>query len=63
MKNSLFDEVEYLAFEGTSLTILGLIRYDPTRDCFEVGELTATLAGGMRDVREILLGHVTALGR
>ena len=41
------DKIKHLALEGTSLTLLGLVKYDCEHDSFKMTELACCLAGGV----------------
>ena len=54
MFNDYQDEVRYLALEGSTLTLLGLIKYDSQTDSVEMTELVSVIAGGMDEVGRVL---------
>ena len=42
------DKVKHLALEGTSLTLLGLVKYDMQHDSFKMTDLACCLSGGVQ---------------
>ena len=55
------DLVKYVAFEGSSLTLLGLVNYDPQKDSFSMTELSAVLSGGIEEARKGLSQRLRSL--
>jgi hypothetical protein len=49
-----YDMVKYVALEGTSLTLLGLVKYEAKTDSFNMTALAHVLTGGMHEVRRCL---------
>ena len=47
---SLYEKVKFIALEGSSLTLLGLIKYNKKTDNFEMTELSMVLSGGLKEV-------------
>ena len=43
-----------MALEGSSLTLLGLVKYDSTKDAFEMTELFSVLSGGLYEAKRCL---------
>jgi hypothetical protein len=47
-----------MAFEGSSLTLLGLLKYDPTalngKGAFQMTQVAGFLAGGLKECKKIL---------
>jgi hypothetical protein len=56
-----YDRIKYVAFEGTSLSFLGLIKYDTKRDTFVMTKLACILAGGIQEAKEVLNAKITSL--
>ena len=54
MFNDYQDEVRYLALEGSTLTLLGLIKYDSQTDSVEMTELVSVIAGGIDEAWRVL---------
>ena len=46
--------VKYVALEGTSLSLLGLVKYDVESDTFAMTHLSSIMAGGMQEARRCL---------
>ena len=53
--------VKYIALEGSSLTLLGLVKYDAAKDRFEMTELFSLLAGGIEEVKRCLGERIEVL--
>ena len=51
---TLYEKVKFIALEGTSLTMLGLIKYNKKTDNFEMTELSMVLSGGLKEVQKYL---------
>ena len=43
-----------MAIEGSTLTLMGLVKYDAERDSFEMTKLSSVLAGGVDETCELL---------
>ena len=48
------DQVKYVALEGSSLTLLGLIKYNAGSDQFNMTELSGILSGGIMEAKRAL---------
>ena len=46
----MYEKVKFIALEGSSLTLLGLIKYNKKTDNFEMTELSMVLSGGLKEV-------------
>lgn len=46
--------VKFRALEGSSLTLLGLVKYNFKEERFEMTELSSVMAGGYQEVRKCL---------
>ena len=55
------DVVKYIAFEGSSLTLLGLVKYNADTDSFDMTQLSNVLAGGCNEAKRCLTQHLSAL--
>lgn len=40
-----------VVFEGSSLTLMGLVKYDSTTDTFQMTQISHVLAGGITDAK------------
>ncbi len=49
-----FEHINYFAFEGSSVTVLGLISYNQRSGSFEMTDLTALVAGGVKECKDYL---------
>lgn len=58
---SLFDELKYVTLEGSSITLLGLIKYDKQSDSFEMTKLSCVLTGGLRQAQQCLAEKIKEL--
>ncbi len=58
---SLFDELKYVTLEGSSITLLGLIKYDKQSDSFEMTKLSCVLTGGLRQAQQCLSEKIREL--
>ena len=43
-----------MAIEGSSLTLLGLVKYDSEADCFMLTNLSHCMAGGVGEVYRVI---------
>ena len=50
----MYEKVKFIALEGSSLTLLGLIKYNKKTDNFEMTELSMVLSGGLKEVQKYL---------
>ena len=41
------DKIRYLAIEGSTLSLMGLVKYDAEANCFKLTELSSVIAGGI----------------
>ena len=48
------DNIQTLAIEGSTLTLMGLVKYDANRDDFEMTQLYSIIAGGVDETCELL---------
>ena len=48
------DNIKTLAIEGSTLTLMGLVKYDANSDSFEMTELSSIIAGGVDETCELL---------
>ena len=55
------DLVKYMAIEGSTLTFLGLVKYDAYEDKFEMTELSAMLSGGLDEAKRCLADRLSYL--
>ena len=55
------DLVRYMAIEGSTLTFLGLVKYDVGEDKFEMTELSAILSGGLGEAKRCLADRLSYL--
>ena len=46
---SVIERVKYVALEGSSLTLLGLMKYNADKDRFDMTELASLLSGGISE--------------
>jgi len=53
--------VKYLALEGSTLTLLGLIKYDAEADRVEINELVSVIAGGIEEAQRVLTQRLEIL--
>ena len=51
---SYFELIKYSAFQGSSITLLGLVKYDAEKDVFQMTELSALFSGGLTKAKTIL---------
>ena len=50
----LLEKISYMAIEGSSLTLLGLVKYDSEADCFMLTNLSHCMAGGVGEVYRVI---------
>lgn len=50
-----------MALEGSSLTLLGLVKYDAGKDSFEMTELFSVLSGGIQEAKRCLAERIELL--
>ena len=43
------ERIKYVALEGSSLTLLGLMKYNADNDRFDMTELASLLSGGITE--------------
>ena len=48
------EKIKYMVIEGGSITLLGLVKYNPGLDEFNMTELTAVLGGGITEAKRQL---------
>ncbi len=52
-----------IAFEGSSLTLLGMLKYDPAADngkgAFQMTEVAGFLAGGAKECKKLIVKQIT----
>ena len=53
--------VKYMTLEGSSLTLLGLVRYNATKETFEMTELFSVLSGGLHEAKRCLTERIKVL--
>ena len=58
-----YDRIKYVAFEGTSLSLLGLIKYDTKKDTFVMTKLACILAGGIKEAMQVLNAKIASLNQ
>lgn len=60
-----FERVSLIAFEGSTLTLLGLLKYEPTaldgKGAFQMTEVAGFLAGGLKECQRMLEKQVANL--
>ena len=48
------ERIKFVAIEGSSLTLLGLVKYDSEEDSFHMTQVSAILSSGLQQVRKVL---------
>ena len=51
---STYEEVKYLALEGSTLTFMGLVNYNAATDKFQMTEVGGIIAGGLDEAKRVL---------
>ena len=55
------DFCKFVAFEGGSLTFLGLVKYDSASDNFQMTQLSTILAGGVTEAKRCIAERLVYL--
>ena len=50
-----------MAYEGTSLSLLGLIKYDSKTDSFMMTKLACIISGGLKEAKQALDNKIACL--
>jgi hypothetical protein len=53
-KTDYFEKVSLFAFEGSTLTLMGLVKYDAKTDQLKMTDVTGIVAGGFKECNEII---------
>ena len=53
-KTEVYEKVSLIAFEGSSLTLLGLVKYDPVSDTIKMTNVSGIVAGGFKECKKII---------
>ena len=51
---STYEEVKYLALEGSTLTFMGLVKYNAEGDRFYLTDVGGIIAGGLDEAKRLL---------
>ncbi len=49
-----FEKINVIGLEGSSVTLLGLVKYDSQNDYYHLSQLSAIIAGGVKECRNVL---------
>ena len=49
-----YEEVKYLALEGSTLSFMGLVKYNMQADKFQMTEVGGIIAGGLDEAKRVL---------
>ena len=58
-----YDQFKCAVFEGTSITLIGLVKYDTKTDSFSMTKLACVLTGGLSEARKCLQAKIEKLNR
>ena len=61
MRKFNFDTLKYAVIEGSSLTFLGLVKYNSAKDQFKMTEFTSVLSGGLREAKNCIMERISVL--
>ncbi len=53
-RHSIYETVSLIAFEGSTLTLMGLVKYDAKLDQIKMTDVKGIVAGGFKECKEIL---------
>ena len=53
-RHSIYETVSLIAFEGSTLTLMGLVKYDAKIDQIKMTDVKGIVAGGFKECKEIL---------
>jgi len=53
-RHSAYEVVSLIAFEGSTLTLMGLVNYDAKLDQIRMTDVSGIVAGGLKECKEIL---------
>jgi membrane peptidoglycan carboxypeptidase len=48
------EKISFLGLEGSSVTLLGLVKYDSVNNYFHLTQLSAIIAGGVKECKILL---------
>jgi hypothetical protein len=54
VRESLYDKLTLVAYEGSSLTLMGLVKYDKAQGCFKMTEVGGFIAGGVSEFKKMI---------
>ncbi len=43
-----------IAFEGSTLTLIGLVKYDTETNAFKMTEISGIVAGGLKECKKLM---------
>lgn len=53
-KHQYYEAVSMIAFEGSTLTLMGLVKYDTEAKAFKMTEVSGIVAGGLKECKKIM---------
>ncbi len=57
-KLKFYEKVSFIAFEGSSLTLLGLVKYDPKADQIKMTDVSGFVAGSFKECKKIIMNEI-----
>jgi len=65
-KHKYYEKVSFIAFEGSSLTLMGLVKYDAKTDQLRMTDVSGFVAGGFKECKKLIMkeiNEIRAIGR
>lgn len=49
-----YEDLTLMAYEGSSLTLMGLVKYDKAEGCFKMSDVGGIIAGGVSECKKLI---------